>query len=49
MSDNDLDDFDDENFEDDDDAKKVDEAEAEAARLTSLEKRRLIDNINTSG
>lgn len=45
MSDNDLDDFDDENFEDDDDAKKVDEAEAEAARLTSLEKRRLIDNM----
>lgn len=44
MSD-DLDDFDDDNFEDDDDAKKVDEAEAEAARLTSLEKRRLIDNM----
>lgn len=44
MSD-DLDDFDDDNFDDDDDAKKVDEAEAEAARLTSLEKRRLIDNM----
>lgn len=45
MSDNDLDDFEDDNFEDDDDAKKVDEAETVAARLTSLEKRRLIDNM----
>lgn len=45
MSDPDIDDFDDE-FVDDDDAKMVEEAETSVrTRLSSLEKRRLIDNL----
>ena len=45
MSDPDIDDFDDE-FVDDDDAKLVEEAETSVrTRLSSLEKRRLIDNL----
>ncbi len=45
MSDADIDDFDDD-FVDDDDAKLVEEAETSArTRLSSLEKRRLIDNL----
>ena len=45
MSDPDIDDFDDE-FADDDDAKMVEEAETSVrTRLSSLEKRRLIDNL----
>ena len=45
MSDADIDDFDDD-FVDDEDAKLVEEAETSArTRLSSLEKRRLIDNL----
>ena len=45
MSDPDIDDFDDE-FADDDDTKMVEEAETSVrTRLSSLEKRRLIDNL----
>ena len=45
MSDPDIDDFDDE-FVDDDDAKMVEEAETSVrTRVSSLEKRRLIDNL----
>ncbi|WP_201533454.1 hypothetical protein [Psychrobacter ciconiae] len=46
MSDADLDDDFDDDFIDDDDAKLVEEAETSARnRLSSLEKRRLIDNL----
>ena len=45
MSDADIDDDFDDNFVDDDDAKMVEEAETSVrTRLSSLEKRRLIDN-----
>ena len=45
MSDPDIDDFDDE-FADDDDTKMIEEAETSVrTRLSSLEKRRLIDNL----
>ncbi|WP_169392460.1 MULTISPECIES: PA3496 family putative envelope integrity protein [Psychrobacter] len=46
MSDADIDDAFDDDFIDDDDAKLVEEAETSArTRLSSLEKRRLIDNL----
>ncbi|MGO1624446.1 MAG: PA3496 family putative envelope integrity protein, partial [Psychrobacter sp.] len=46
MSDADIDDDFDDNFADDDDAKMVEEAETSVrTRLSSLEKRRLIDNL----
>lgn len=46
MSDADIDDDFDDDFIDDDDAKLVEEAESSArTRLSSLEKRRLIDNL----
>ena len=46
MSDADIDDDFDDNFVDDDDAKMVEEAETSVrTRLSSLEKRRLIDNL----
>ncbi len=46
MSDSDIDDDFDGEFADDDDAKLVEEAESSArTRLSSLEKRRLIDNL----
>lgn len=46
MSDSDIDDDFDDDFGDDDDAKMVEEAESSVrTRLSSLEKRRLIDNL----
>ncbi|ALF59457.1 hypothetical protein [Psychrobacter urativorans] len=46
MSDTDIDDDFDGEFSDDDDAKMVEEAETSVrTRLSSLEKRRLIDNL----
>lgn len=46
MSDSDIDDDFDGDFVDDDDAKMVEEAETSVrTRLSSLEKRRLIDNL----
>ena len=46
MSDADIDDDFDDDFSDDDDAKMVEEAETSVrTRLSSLEKRRLIDNL----
>ncbi len=46
MSDPDIDDDFDDDFGDDDDAKMVEEAESSVrTRLSSLEKRRLIDNL----
>ena len=46
MSDADIDDDFDDDFVDDDDAKMVEEAETSVrTRLSSLEKRRLIDNL----
>lgn len=46
MSDSDIDDDFDGDFADDDDAKLVEEAESSSrTRLSSLEKRRLIDNL----
>lgn len=46
MSDADIDDDFDDEFSDDDDAKMVEEAETSVrTRLSSLEKRRLIDNL----
>lgn len=46
MSDADIDDDFDDDFSDDDDAKLVEEAETSVrTRLSSLEKRRLIDNL----
>ncbi len=46
MSDSDIDDDFDGEFADDDDAKMVEEAESSVrTRLSSLEKRRLIDNL----
>lgn len=46
MSDADIDDDFDDDFSDDDDAKRLEEAESSVRnRLSSLEKRRLIDNL----
>lgn len=46
MSDSDIDDDFDDDFGDDDDVKMVEEAESSVrTRLSSLEKRRLIDNL----